>query len=132
MKIMYCMACGEMRSPEKTGKEFRECGCGNMRVKWLDPQRGRLLILAKNLDVARVIGMNNQMFGLSAEPSPPSDAQWREFHELMCKGADGYIFHAEKRNCWACVVRAGDTTDITWIVVKSDWTPARDGVSIPS
>lgn len=131
MKAMYCMKCGTIRSPERYGEQFYECECGNMRVKWLDPQKGRLLILAKNLASSRVIGMNNQMLMESMRATAPSDLEWREAHKRICDDSAGYIFQSEKRGCWACLVRAGDTTDITWVHVKDDWTPVLEGITIP-
>jgi hypothetical protein len=63
----------------------------------------------------RLLGLHN---GVLAHPQIIGtflpDATWRHIHEVTCRhNSDGYLFHAERRNCWAVVTWPGESSDVT-------------------
>jgi hypothetical protein len=114
MKVMMCGKCMDVRGMPSNG-EWVKCECGNVEARWSDPISGRVRLKAKDRKWARVIGLNNEFllneFRFGAEFS---DEQWRKLHKDSEADALGYVFHTNKRDCWACVIQVGETSDISW------------------
>lgn len=65
--------------------------------------------------------MNNTFINFALEqpplkegvsPEPYGAEQWRAVHDLTCKAADGYLFSTGQRDCWALIVRPGESGDV--------------------
>jgi len=110
MKLLFCTKCFDIRALEPEG-EWTRCRCGNLEARWVDPNRGTVSVRATNRAFARIIGMNNQML-LGAEESL-NDEDWKLLHEIATD-AKGYIFDKAFRGCWACIMKVGETGDISW------------------
>jgi hypothetical protein len=115
MKVLYCCKCGDIRAFNET---FTSCRCGNTEARWVDPRLGTVHVRAREKAYARIIGLNNSMLRKSAELTDSlyidyGHSKWKEFHD-EATNAPGYIFDKSLRNCWACIMRVGQTTDIAW------------------
>jgi hypothetical protein len=125
MKVLFCGICGDIRAFSTT---HTPCKCGNMSARWADPNTGTYRVRAKVKQRARIIGMNNSFLhgslNLGRETPPNTSEKWRLMHESACD-APGYIFDKSIRNCWACIIKPGDTNDGTW---EEDSTPYRETV----
>lgn len=118
MKLLYCMECTTIISPQPTANRVRFCDCGQASIRWIDPHSGTLEVKALNLSAVRVIGLNNNMLRAAAigpEEGHSTDDWWRRVHDGLAAEADGYLFNQELRNCWAVIVAQGETSDITWV-----------------
>lgn len=70
----------------------------------------------RGADHVRIVGLNNAFLEGTAHGMNLSDADWRGVHEATCAQVERrYVFHESKRNCWAALLRIGDTADITLI-----------------
>jgi hypothetical protein len=118
VKVLWCAACSSFHSPHPQAGKWRACDCGQAQVTWLDPQRGLLEVRADNLDHVRVIGLNNVMlaaaFGGLRGITGSADEHWRETHQEVCAASPGYLFHTDRRDCWALIVAKHESGDITW------------------
>ncbi len=115
MKLLLCAECTSFHSPPSQAMAWRSCDCGQAQVRWLDPVAGRLEVRAKSLEHTRVIGLHNGMLQAAFGPQRPlGDAGWRETHEVVCEHAQGYLFQAQRRNCWALIVAPHESGDVTW------------------
>lgn len=114
MKSILCGLCADIRGVRPDG--ITVCECGNVAAWWVDPRRGTLKVHAKDRDEVRVIGMHNGFLGATWADEPKrTHAAWKTTHDyITARASDGYIFHENQRGCWACIVRVGDTSDITW------------------
>lgn len=126
MKALLCLLCSDIRAPNPD-KSPVICRCGNCGTRWEDPQRGRLKVWARNKSLVRVIGMHNDFLMAATDegeagrgwgPSSSGkvrkiDDYWKSVHEEVTD-APGYLFDKSKRACWACIVRVGETSDISW------------------
>lgn len=119
MKVLYCMDCFSIHSPDPSPNKVRFCDCGQASVRWINPTGGQLEVRAQRLDKVRVIGLNNQMLlaahHADGDPIVTGDWKWKELHELTSKNAQGYLFHEERRNCWAVIIGQHESGDITWL-----------------
>lgn len=120
MKALICGVCVDIRALEPEGK-WTICRCGNMQARWVDPNKGTVRVVAQDRSRAFILGMNNHFLltavrGLSQEYMVAAGGQgeaWRKLHEEATE-APGYIFDKAKRACWACIVKVGETGDISW------------------
>jgi hypothetical protein len=63
----------------------------------------------------RVIGLNNAFLAAAVRAKDSDDAAHRQIHDVTCANAPGYLFAAERRNCWALVVKVGESGDVIWV-----------------
>jgi hypothetical protein len=121
MKILLCGKCFAMHSfnvadPDSTDHPWTYCDCKQMAARWLNPDAGTVQVLAMVPDHAFIIGMNNRFLTgavMTIMKHSADDSNWRGLHEEVTK-APGYVFDASHRNCWAAVLRVGETKDVSW------------------
>jgi len=112
MKALICAKCMDIRALPQ-GTEWITCRCENAKARWSDPNAGRMVVNAKDKQYVRVLGINNT-FLLEALASPNlNNDSWRHLHDVATN-AKGYVFDKEFRNCWACVFKVGETSDVSW------------------
>lgn len=132
MKALLCAKCHDIRALDPTGA-WTTCRCGRVSARWIDPHRGTVSVRAAEQDRAypRILGLNNAFLVPALEG--PSHAEmvkaggqweaWRRRH-ADATNAPGYIFDKDKRACWACIIRVGETSDVSW---EPDPEPAPEG-----
>jgi hypothetical protein len=120
-KAALCTHCYDIIGPFRdweTNRAWRWCQCDHMGVRWLDGDKGLLEVTAMHGQAhVRVIGLNNAFLTWAVE-RPLADAEgWRALHDASCAQAagTGYLFGADRRACWALVVRVGESGDITFV-----------------
>lgn len=114
MKAIICFADNSIHL-NSFGTAWTPCACGNVRVRWIDPNRGTVVVAARDREAVRLLGLNNSYLVSAIEPSG-RDLQWAEYqrlHEDAVK-APGYLFDASKIGCWAAVVKIGRSNDVRW------------------
>ena len=111
MKAIVCYATGEIHL-NSFGTDWTPCACGNVRVKWVDPNVGTVVVAARDRSSVRLLGLHNHYLKnvLRLDPS------WEKFRELHGEAtmAPGYLFDSSKVGCWAAVVRIGRSNDVRW------------------
>ena len=132
-KAVLCRACADVVAPYRswaTDRRWRWCQCTAVGTRWVDGGRGMLEVSAAGgPDGVRVLGLNNLFLHLAAADDtdvlyPRTARQWRVAHEVTCREVEpGYLFHAQRRDCWAVVVRVGDSADVVFV----DYGVARNG-----
>ena len=112
MKVLVCSICVSVHSFPTDGT-WRVCDCKAAAGRWVDPQRGTVEFAEQVAGAAYFIGLHNH-FLMSAMPPAyvyqRTDEAWRALHDETTQ-APGYLFDRERRNCWACVVRPGASSD---------------------
>lgn len=121
-KAAICITCADIVSPYRDwgNGRWRWCQCDEMGVRWRDGARGMLEVTALHgPDHLRVLGINNAFLALAVTANPGSPAgtrigeQWRALHKFTCEQVEPhYLFHATNRDCWALVVRVGESSDV--------------------
>jgi hypothetical protein len=125
-KAVICVHCSDIVSPRRdwqADRSWRWCECDHAGVRWRDGARGLLEVTAVHgPDYVRVLGINNLFLQAAVSANPYSTdggrtfEQWRALHDLACDRVEtNYLFHRGKRNCWALVVRVGESGDVTFI-----------------
>lgn len=123
MKVLFCKKCGDIRAFSNI--EFTYCKCNNVGAKWDNPVTGTVLVRAKEREYVRIIGLNNS-FLMADKPDTlvtGRDEWWRDRHNLATV-APGYLFDRHFRNCWACIIKVGESNDVKWDdneIVKPKW-----------
>lgn len=120
MKCLICTACSDIRALHPDG-EWTTCRCGACSARWVDPDRGTVVVRAAARELPRILGLNNAFLipatrGLSLleiEQNEGADGAWRVRHAIAIN-APGYVFDKSHRACWACIVKVGETGDICW------------------
>lgn len=126
MKALFCPMCADILAPyRKAGEEWRLCQCGHSAVRWRDPYHGTLDVSSASPNHQPiVIGFNNQFLTEGAQLGRLDAQGWRELHERTCTDVErNYLFHKERRDCWALIVRQGESGDVfylPWSEVKGD------------
>lgn len=122
MKAALCVSCTDILAPYgdwQINREWRWCQCRRVGVRWRDGAKGLLEVTSmEGPDYVRVLGINNQVLVMACDPglSPRSHAEWRTVHEVTCREVEPfYLFHEDKRNCWALLIRPGETGDVTLV-----------------
>lgn len=116
-KAAWCLACQEIFSPPRD-ETWRFCSppCGHTGVRWRDGRTGQLEVSSLHgPDGMRVLGFNNTFMRLAVAPEyrPDSWERWRELHAASTKKVEPhYLFHDDRRACWALIVRCGESGDI--------------------
>jgi hypothetical protein len=136
-KAVLCVHCSDIVSPYRawqTDRSWRWCQCGHTGTRWRDGERGLLEVTGLHgPDDLRVIGLNNTFLAYAVATRPPSqggwtDAEWRDLHDACAEQVGAhYLFHRDKRNCWALVVRQGESGDTFFIDYPSAKFPAARG-----
>lgn len=124
-KAVLCVHCYDILAPFRdwqTSRAWRWCQCDHAGVRWADGAKGLVEVTAVHgPDYVRVIGLNNAFLDLAVH-ARYTEGGWRKMHELTCaEVAANYLFHADNRNCWALVVRPGESGDVTYV----DWMAAK-------
>lgn len=120
VKVALCVTCTDFVTPLRswtTDRTWRWCQCHETGVRWRDGARGLLEVTSLHgRGGVRVLGLSN-LFLQIAVTDPPARAEWwRELHTACADAVEpSYLFHAERRGCWACLVRVGESSDITFI-----------------
>lgn len=112
MKALLCAKCVDIRALHPEG-EWTTCRCGNTSARWVDPNRGTVVVNAIDRDKVRILGMNNQMLTAGLMAGGHDNECWQHLHEIATD-AKGFIFDKSMRGCWACILRVGETGDIAW------------------
>lgn len=130
MKVMFCCRCGDVRAFETF---YTACRCGNMEAMWLDPVKGTVRVRAVRRAFARIIGMSNRMLSkaqvqaMDGHNHDFSAATWREFHKEITDDAPGFLFDKSQRDCWACIIGIGSTSDIQWDPMQVEYDRSEFG-----
>jgi hypothetical protein len=125
-KAAICVHCSDIVSPHRdwvTDRAWRWCECDHMGVRWRDGAQGLIEVTALyGPDSVRVLGFNNMFLSLGVTANPASDTgtrtaeQWRALHDYTCDRVEPhYLFHKDKRGCWALIVRVGESGDVTFV-----------------
>jgi hypothetical protein len=124
-KAALCVHCTDIVAPYRdweTNRLWRWCQCRHMAVRWADGARGLIEVTATHgPDYVRVLGISNLFLGmavnnLDSNGGGRSDEQWRTLHDFAAgQVGPNYLFHKDRRNCWALVVRPGESGDITFV-----------------
>lgn len=130
-KAALCVHCADIFSPYRawqTNRAWRWCQCGHTGVRWRDGERG--LIEVSSLhgeDGVRVIGINNSFLEAAVALMRPGGLmaeEWRELHDASTEAVEPYyLFHREKRNCWALIVRVGESGDVAFVDYATATSP---------
>lgn len=125
MKIAYCVRCGDFVTPRRdweTNRAWRWCACDQMGVRWRDGNRGLLQVTSVyGPPRVRVLGLNNGFLlpavdGLIGGSGEDPDEDWRVFHDLVAEQTPaGYLFSERHRECWAVLIRIGETSDVEFV-----------------
>jgi hypothetical protein len=124
VKVALCVTCTDFVTPLRTwqtDRSWRWCQCRETAVRWRDGARGLLEVTSLHGPASvRVLGLSN-LFLQQAVTKPQvrdglSFPQWRELHDTSAQAVEPhYLFHVDKRACWALVVRVGESSDVTFI-----------------
>lgn len=125
MKAALCVNCTDIIAPLRawqTTRAWRWCQCDRVGVRWRDGAKGLLEVACSDGPAhVRVIGFNNTYLqlvvwgNLAGMPvaAPKTAEEWRTLHDASCEGVEPhYLFHKDKRNCWAVIIRPGQTGDV--------------------
>jgi hypothetical protein len=123
-KAAICVACSDIISPRrawKTDRSWRWCECDHTGVRWRDGDRGLLEVTSFHGPAGvRVLGISN-LFLHRAVADPEArggltDEEWRELHHACAEHVEPhYLFHEDRRACWALIVRVGESGDVTFV-----------------
>lgn len=118
-KAAVCVACSDIVAPHRdwqTDRRWRWCECTRTGVRWVDGTRGLLEVTsAHGPDGVRVLGLHNT-FLEAAVQGHWAPEEWQQLHIEATTLVDRhYLFHADRRACWALVVRVGDTGDVAFV-----------------
>ena len=123
-KAALCLNCADIFSPYRHDTDrWRWCACEGAGVRWRDGDRGLLEVTSLGgSDQVRVIGINNRFLAAAVSRNPytadgsRSNEQWRAIHEDTCAEVEPhYLFHKDKRACWALIVAVGESGDVFFI-----------------
>lgn len=118
MKSLFCGKCFSFHSfgvddTEDQKHPWQYCDCRQMAARWKDPNFGTVEVLAQVPERAFIIGMNNNFLSWAIRGGRLSNEDWQNAHARATVAPD-HVFDAHKRNCWACIIRVGETSDINW------------------
>lgn len=126
-KVAICTHCWDIVSPLRdwqTDRSWRWCQCEHMAVRWRDGRAGLVEVTATHgPQHVRVIGLNNSFLEAAINIGPSMGAEeWRILHDSSTELVEPhYLFHKDRRACWALVVRPNESGDITFV----DYADAR-------
>lgn len=137
-KAALCTVCADIVSPHRawqTDRTWRHCECGQMGVRWRDGDRGLLDVTAVHgPDTILVLGLNNMFLGAALQDAASTPRDWRDLHTATCEQVEpNYLFHVDRRNCWALLTRVGDSGDIIYVdQAEVDAAPGNSADRVPS
>lgn len=128
MKALACGLCGDIRAirARQADDTWTICECGNAAARWIDPWRGTVEFdgrKATERSRCFILGLNNHLLEPALRGELGMFQDFREYHELATN-APGSVFDKSRASCWAVLVRAGQTGDVTWLEAASE-TPSR-------
>jgi hypothetical protein len=119
-KALVCAQCLDIQGLAPHG-EWTTCHCGACSARWVDAQRGTVSVRARDKTLPRILGLNNRFFvqaveGFTHHEMVAAGGEWEAWRKLHAESTDakGYIFDKEFRACWACIIKVGETGDVTW------------------
>lgn len=113
VKALACGSCGDIQALQE---EWRACVCGKTEARWVDARKGTAEFKDPGPHDRRycfLLGLNNHLLVPALRGELAMFQDFRAAHERATH-APGYIFDREKADCWAVVVRVGQTSDVTW------------------
>lgn len=119
------MVCGNCSDIQALRPEWRTCHCGNTSARWIDPFRGTAEFRARDRSKAFLLGLNNQLLGPALRGELAMFQDFRAAHDLATN-APHHVFDEKRANCWAVVVRVGQTADVGW----AEGPPSEPDVSV--
>lgn len=133
-KAAMCTTCGQIVGPRsrwETDREWTWCAdpCAHTAVRWRDGAKGLLEVTSLHgPQGVAVIGLHNGFIARLA--ADLDDAGWRNHHDRVTQ-APGYLFDAERRNCWAVLTRVGQSNDVFFVSYGEAWAErsTRPGVT---
>lgn len=125
-KAVLCLNCSDIFAPYRdweTNRSWRWCQCGSTGGRWVDGVRGLLEVTCLyERPQVRVLGLSNMFLEAAVRTAPTAAAvEWRRLHEACANLVEPhYLFHEDRRACWALVVRPNESGDVTFV----DWDAA--------
>lgn len=116
-KAMFCIECTDIIAPYSNTNygALRWCQCGATAARWLT-REGKLEVVRSNpaMRWPFVIGLDNAFLTYGVRNKMMAEG-WRDLHERTTREVpDNYLFHRERRDCWALLVRQGESGDVTY------------------
>lgn len=136
MKAALCITCSDIVTPFRdwqTNRTWRWCQCDHVGVRWRDGEKGLLEVASLHgPEYVRVLGFNNAFLAAGVQGFRMAE-DWRDLHEAAAKAVDPhYLFHADRRNCWALIVAIGESGDVSLIPFAKAKFGAEAAASPPS
>lgn len=134
-KAIICVQCSDIAAPyPDPARGWRWCACNKAAARWRDPAYGLLDVTAIHGEHAvRVLGLNNNFLTDAVNGHAWGDPdgiheEWRLLHDKHAEEVpSNYLFHEDKRACWAVVIRPGETGDVRFVdyeyAIITDTTP---------
>jgi hypothetical protein len=127
MKAALCTTCGQVIGPRPRQADWSVwtwCAdpCAHTAVRWRDGHKGLLEVTSLHgPEGVVVIGLHNGFIaGLAEKVTEPE--WWRSLHDrVTAEHSDGYLFHRSNRDCWAVLVRPGQSGDVFFIPYGDAW-----------
>lgn len=114
MKAFLCGYCADIQALQS---EWRTCKCGVTSAHWVDPFRGTAEFRqpAPPADGSHcfLLGLNNHLLAPALRGELAMFEDFRAAHE-RATDAPNHVFDKSRANCWAVIVRVGQTSDVTW------------------
>jgi hypothetical protein len=117
--------CSDIVTPHRDwrgNRSWRWCEGRHAGVRWRDGDQGLIEVTAVGgPEQVRVIGFNNVFLRAAVLDGPATayagDSQrWRQLHQESCREVDDrYLFHTSRRDCWALIMRPGESGDVAYI-----------------
>lgn len=129
-KAAICLSCWDIVAPRgawKVDRRWRWCECRRTATRWQDGTKGLIEITCINgSDNVRVLGLNN-LFLIEGmrQKTQRTNMWWQEAHDASTSDVgEHYLFHKNRRNCWALLIRVGETSDVIYVpyddVIRED------------
>lgn len=139
-KAAICVGCSDIVSPyPEPASGWRWCCCRHVAVRWRDPHRGLLDVTALHgPTTVRVLGLNNAFLAAAVQGRPWGEPEavheeWRLLHDQTCEDVEPhYLFSERKRQCWAVVIRPGETGDVRYVENDIAFKPRVDDPEPPA
>ncbi len=112
MKALVCLDCVDIRALDDAAPVT--CRCGQCSARWIDSAKGTVEVSAQDRGRVRILGIHNQFLRLSTEIRGGRNSEWAAWHTAVTEGAEGYLFHKDKRNCWVALIQVGESSDTFW------------------
>ena len=119
-KAAFCLNCADIVAPyrHEDGGRWRWCDCDAMGVRWRDGERGLLEVTSLGgPNHLRVLGINNNFLPAAVQTGPTcTPDEWRALHQNAAELVEAhYLFHKDKRACWALIVAVGESGDVFFV-----------------